>query len=158
MRCCLFALLMIAPWMSGCRPDFKRIADEHVRANLLENEKREAISFFEQQGRLFEVDETGRVDQQIVLPMLRRLNDVAPTEQWVLMKSENENSAMAVLVELPGDAATVDRMAEVVQEADEEFSGFILQQWGHNWLVMSLIDQKSYEILKKSNPNIDKQR
>jgi len=156
-RCYVFAFLLLIP-LGGCRPDFKRIADEHVQANLLESEKREAISFFEQNGRLFEVDETGSIDQEIVLPMLRQLNEVAPTEQWVLLRPDKKSSAIAVLVELPRDANKVDRMAGVVQASDDKFSGFIIQQWGHNWLVMSLIDQKSYEILKKSNPNIDKQR
>jgi hypothetical protein len=34
----------------------------------------------------------------------------------------------------------------------------IAQQWGHQWLLFNLIDQQSYEMLKKSNPRIDDQR
>jgi len=49
-------------------------------------------------------------------------------------------------------------MADSVQEADDKFSGLILQQWGHEFLMIDLIDQESYDILKKSNPDIDNQR
>jgi hypothetical protein len=49
-------------------------------------------------------------------------------------------------------------MADAVPEADDKFSGLILQQWGHEWLMIDLIDQESYEILKKSNPDIDNPR
>ena len=49
-------------------------------------------------------------------------------------------------------------MADAVQEADDKFSGLILQQWGHQWLVIDLIDQQTYETMKKSNPDIDNQR
>ena len=52
----------------------------------------------------------------------------------------------------------VDRMAQVVQEADDQFPGFIVQQWGHEWLAIDFLDQESYEFLKKSNPGMDKQR
>jgi len=74
------------------------------------------------------------------------------------MRPEKRDSAFAVLIELPKDKKLVDRMADAVQEADDKFSGLILQQWGHEFLMIDLIDQQSYEILKKSNPDIDNQR
>jgi hypothetical protein len=49
-------------------------------------------------------------------------------------------------------------MAKVVEEADDRFPGLILQQWGHEWLAINLIDQETYEFLKQSDPEIDKQR
>jgi hypothetical protein len=158
-RWTVLAFLAVTLSLSGCRPDYKRIADEHVEANLLEQyESREAIAFFEERGRLFDADDTTRVDQQVVLPLLKQLNEVAPTQQWALLRPEDQDAAMVVLVELPPDPPTVDRMAEVVQAADDKFSGFIVQQWGHTWLMFNLIDQQAYEFLKKNQPEIDRQR
>jgi hypothetical protein len=148
--------------LCGCQPDLKEFADQHVRASILAgHEKREAISFFEKQGRFFDMDETTNVDRQVVLPLLKRLNEIVSTEQWVVLrKSETKEKDLgfALLVQLPKDAGTIDRMAEAVQEADEKFSGFILQQWGREWLMMNLIDQRTYEALKRADPDIDKQR
>jgi len=157
-RSFVFTCLLLAPCLAGCRPDLKRIADDHVQANILEHEKREAVPFFEEQGRLFDVDGSTNVDQQVVLPMLKQLQDVAATEQWVLLKPDKDDSAIAVLVQLPTDNEIVDRIADVVQAADDKFPGLILQQWGHEWLMMALIDQKAYEFLKKNKPDIEKQR
>lgn len=158
-RSLALASLLLTIGLIGCRPDLKRIADEHVTANLLEShEKRAAIPFFEEQGRLFDKDESTDVDQQVVLRILKQFLELARTEQWVLLHPEAQNRALAVLVALPKDAQTVDRMADIVQAADDTFSGFIVQQWGHDWLMFNLIDQQAYEYLKKNNPNFDKQR
>ena len=92
------------------------------------------------------------------MPLLKRLKELAATEQWVMLRPEKKNSAYAVVIKLPPDPALVDRMADAVQEADDKFSGFILQQWGREWLLIDLIDQQSYEFLKKTNPDIDKRR
>jgi hypothetical protein len=159
MRQLLFLSLAIALCATGCRKDFKAIGDQHVRKDFLDkHEKREALAFFEKNGTYFDMDNTTHVDREIVVPLLKRLHEIAPTEQWVVLKPGRKNSAYALLVQLPRDAHVVDRMADAVQEADDRFSGFILQQWGHEWLLMNLIDQKAYEYLKQDRPNIDKQR
>lgn len=143
----------------GCRRDIPKMADDHVRKNLLaKRDKREAIPFFEEKGSFFDQDSSTSVDKDVLLPLLKRLQEVAPTEQWVMLKPGQTNEAFALLVALPGDSAVVDRMAEAVQESDDKFSGFILQQWGHEWLSIDLVNQETYEFLKKSNPDIDKQR
>lgn len=145
----------------GCGKDYKQIADADVQTRLLDQlEKKEAIPFFEQKGIYYDDDENNKttVDRDIVLPLLRRLKEIADTKQWVILRDDDKNWAHALLIGLPRDAKTVDRMADAVQEADDKFSGFILQQWGHEWLSIILIDKESYEFLKKDDPDIDKQR
>ncbi len=44
------------------------------------------------------------------------------------------------------------------KQADDRCSGFILQQWGQRWLLINLIDKETFEYLKASNPDIEKQR
>jgi hypothetical protein len=155
----VFVGLAIALCASGCQKDLKAMGDQHVRRDMLDkHKKQEALEFFAKNGRFFDTDNTTHVDRDVVVPLLKRLQSIAPTEQWVMLRPERKNSAYAVLVQLPGDAQIQDQMAEAIQQADDNFSGFILQQWGHEWLAMDLIDQKSYEYLKRVRPNIDKQR
>jgi hypothetical protein len=145
---------------AGCgKPDHKQIADDRVRNLLFDKfEKREAIPFFEQQGKFVDIDATTTVDRDVVLPLLKRLSEVQPTEQWVMLKPGQADTAVALLVRLPEDPETEDRMAEVVQQADDQYSGFIIQQWGYEWLGMALVDQTGFEFLKKVNPDVEKQR
>jgi hypothetical protein len=146
---------------AGCggNPDYKRIADDRVQELLFDKyERREAIRFFEESGRFFDADATTSVDRDVVLPLLQRLAEIDRTEQWVMLKPGKTDAALALLVKLPDDPEVVDRMAEVVQEADDGYSGFIIQQWGYDWLQMALVDKAAYEFLKKSNPDVDIQR
>jgi hypothetical protein len=158
-----FTLLVIGLVLcaTGCggKPDYKRIADERVQDLLFDKyDRREAIPFFEESGQFFDTDATTSVDREVVLPLLRRLAEIDRTEQWVMLKPGMTDAALALLVKLPGDPEVVERMAEVVQEADDGYSGFIIQQWGYNWLQMALVDQSAYEFLKKSDPDVDIQR
>ena len=155
--CCVCVGLVLCG--GGCRRDMQEFADQHVRKDMLDkHEKREALSFFEKHGQFYDLNATTHVDQEIVVPLLKRLKEIAPTPQWAVLRPEKANSAYGVLIGLPNDPKTVDKMAEAVQEADDKFSGFILQQWGHEWLLIDLISQQSYEVLKKANPDIDQQR
>ena len=152
--CLGFALLS-----AGCGRDIKQVADRHVDVDMLnKHEKRPAVPFFEKHGQFFDIDKTTNVDQEVVLPLLKRLNELAPTPQWVVMRPEKRDAAYGVVIGLPKDPKLVDRMAEAVQEADDKFDGLILQQWGYEWLLINLIDKQTYETLKKSNPTIDQQR
>jgi hypothetical protein len=156
MLCVSLGLTLCA---GGCGNDIQAIADQHVRADMLDkHDKCEALPFFEQHGQFFDADTTTHVDNEVVVPLLKRLKELAATEQWVVLRPEKKNSAYAVLIKLPSESQLVDRMAEAVQDADDRFSGFILQQWGREWLLIDLIDQQTYEFLKKTNPDIDKQR
>ena len=49
-------------------------------------------------------------------------------------------------------------MSKAVEEADAQFDGMIMQQWGHRWLSIDLIDKESADFFKKANPDFDKQR
>ena len=144
---------------AGCGQDIKDFADSHVQKDMLDkHDKMEAIPFLEGKGTFFDQDRSTHVDREIVLPLLKRLKELTPTEQWAMIRPEKANSAYGMLIELPNDPKMVDQMAEAVQEADDKFSGLILQQWGHKWLLIDLIDKEAYEFLKQNDPDVDKQR
>jgi hypothetical protein len=155
----LTLFLGLSSCLGGCTSDIQEVADRHVQVDLLDkHEKLEAIPFLEKRGRFYDLDDTTHVDREVVLPLLKRLKQLAPTDQWAVLRPEKANSSYGVLIGLPADPTVVDRMAEAVQEADDRFSGFILQQWGHRWLLINLIDEQTFEYLKASNPDLEKQR
>jgi hypothetical protein len=161
MRANVLICLGLAVFAAGCagETDWKEVGDDNVRDGLFTtHERREAIPFFEQNGRYFDIDAETSVDRDVVLPLLKRLNEVAATEQWVCLRPKTDDWAGALVIGLPESQETVEQMAQVVQEADERYSGFIVQQWGHEWLAIDFLDQQTYEFLKKSNPDMDKQR
>jgi hypothetical protein len=155
------AFLGVVVGFAGCsgKPDWKEVGDDNVRDGLFTtHERREAIPFFEQQGRYFDMDDSTTVDRDVVLPLLKRLNEVAPTEQWAVIHPKQDDLAAMLVVALPSDEQTVEEMAKIVEEADANYPGFIVQQWGHEWLAMNFLDKQTYDFLKKSNPEMDKQR
>src|SRR5579872_6498498 len=101
MRRIFFASIGMTVCAVGCGRDFKAIADQHVEQRLFDkHEKREAIRFFEQEkGRFIDVNQTTSVDRDVVLPLLKRLHETVPTEQWAILKSGKTDQALAVLIQ-----------------------------------------------------------
>jgi hypothetical protein len=135
--------------------------EDHPALSWLAHSCCEAVSSgtrFAPCGVAFAFDSTTSVDREVVLPLLKRLQEVYQSEQWVLLRPGNADSAVALFIELPDDEEVVERMAHVVQEADDAYSGFIVQQWGYEWLGIALVDETAYAFLKKVDPNVDKQR
>src|SRR5579871_6644195 len=117
MRVFVVIWLAVLLCITGCGKDYKEIADRRVENRMFAKyERREAIPFFEQKGRYFDMDESTTVDRDVVLPLLKRLNEVEATEQWVVIHPKIDDLAGALLVELPGNAETVEQMAKAVQE------------------------------------------
>ncbi len=152
-------LIPLCFWSVGCSPDIKQVADELVTDDFLKKGTQvAAIPFFEKGGHYFDDDATTKVDREIVLPLLQKLDTVSRTPQWVVPDERDPKRAFAVLIELPNDKSVVDTMAKAVEEADAQFDGMIMQQWGHRWLSIDLIDKESADFFKKANPDFDKQR
>ena len=154
----LLALVLVLGTL-GCRPDYKRTADNMVEENYLKSEQRcTAIPFFEKGGRYFDDDDSTTVDREILLPLLKQLHDLARSQQWVVPHKDDAKRAFAILIELPRDKATLDKMAQTVEKADAQFSGLILQQWGHRWLSLDFVDEEQAEFFKRADPATEHQR
>ena len=156
-------LVLALSSLPGCGRDYKEEADQSVVEDLLgRGQKFEAIAFFEQGGTFYDMEddpqENAKVDQEILLPMLKSLHSAYPTQQWVVPEEGQPKVGFALLIELPSDNQQVDAMARIVEAADAKFDGLILQQWGHRWLSIDLLDKETYEFHKKSDPEIDIQR
>jgi hypothetical protein len=152
-------LIPLCVWSVGCSPDIKQVADAMVTDDFLKKGTQvAAIPFFEQGGRYFDEDASTKVDREIVLPLLQKLYATSHTQQWVVPDERDPKQAFAVLIELPADEAVVDAMAKAVEAADAQFDGMIVQQWGHRWLSIDLMDKETMEFFKKTDPELEKQR
>ena len=106
----------------GCSPDIKQVADEMVTDDFLKKGNQVmAIPFFEKGGHYFDDDASTKVDREIVLPLLQKLDTISHTPQWVVPDERDPKRAFAVLIELPSDNSVVDTMAKAVEEADAKF-------------------------------------
>ena len=152
--------LLATVCISGCGGrDIKQVADQSVETDILAGaQKVDAVDFFEKGGTYYDDEDATGVDREILLPMLKRLLEVFPSEQWVVPREEEPTRAYAVLITLPDDKNVEDAMAKVVEAADDKFDGLILQQWGHRWLSIDFLDAETVEFLKKSDPDLEKQR
>jgi hypothetical protein len=158
-RLSIYCVCMAACVAAGCSTDYQQIGDAQVESVMSGFDgKLEAIPFFEGKGRYFDSDSSTTVDKDVVLPLLKVLKEIAPTEQWVIPQEEDPKTAFAVFVKLPGDVKVASRMADAVEAADDKFPGLILQQWGHEWLSFDLMPEETYKILKAKDPEIDQQR
>src|SRR5262249_32787429 len=135
---------------AGCGRDLKEFADQQVENNLLAtHERREAIPFFENHGRFFDIDETTTVDPDVVLPLLKRLTDVARTEQWAIMRPDEKDWAFALLVNLHRNPQSGEEGGGVVEVAAAGFPGLILKKGGQECFSRDLIKKKTYDLKKK---------
>lgn len=159
-RWILLPLLLMACGCGG--KDYKQIGDKMVTEAFDQHGPRvEAIPFFEKGGRYYDKEDDTRpnfVDREILLPMLKKLQETYRTDQWVIPTKDDPNMAMYVLVALPANKNAEDALAKVVEEYDQKFDGLILQQWGHEWLSIDFMSKESLEFFKKSDPDIEKQR
>lgn len=145
--------------LSGCSSDIKEVADQMVANDYLKSGNHvAAIPFFEGGGHYYDQDDSTHADHDVILPLLKRLHAAQSMNQWVVPDPQQRLRAIAVLIELPKDQAQVDALARIVEQADAQFEGMILQQWGHQWLSIDLIDKASAEFFQQADPNFDKQR
>jgi hypothetical protein len=108
----------------------------------------DAISFLEGGGKYEDFDEASTIDQTCVLPLLKRFRDELSLSPRALL--EDPQLAMAILVEVPEDASRRTRLRKMLQEADESFSGLLMDNWGQKWLSLDFLDDNEVAALKKA--------
>jgi hypothetical protein len=149
--CALLACLM------GCSepPDYESQFDQQVHEDWLATGKMHpAVSFFEQGGHYYAKDEgadTPDLDQDLIVPLLKGLASEFRLPQHVVTQPDNPSYAWAILVELPEEPATRQKLERYLEEADAGFSGMIIQQWGNRWLSLDFLDEDEAALLEEAN-------
>ena len=110
----------------------------------------DAIPFLERGGRYENLGIQGEVpiDQPHVLPLLKRFRDELSLKPVAVL--EGPQFAMAILVEIPKDPARRKRLRETLQQADDAFSGLLMDNWGQKWLSLDFLDEQEVSVLQRS--------
>lgn len=106
----------------------------------------DAIPFFEGGGHYEDYGES--IDQPHVLPLMKRFRDELSLKPMAIL--EDPQLAMAIVIEIPNDAAQRTRMRKMLQEADDAFPGLLMDNWGQKWLSLDFLDDNEVTMLKNS--------
>lgn len=110
----------------------------------------DAIEFLERGGQYenLGIPDEAPVDQDHVLPLLKRIRDeLSLNPVAVLLTPER---AMAILVLNPSAPAKRNRLRDLMQAADDEFPGLLMDNWGEKWLSLDFLDEREVTVLKNS--------
>ena len=121
-----------------------QIADKWIAGRQLHD----AVEYF-QAGGLF-VDsgepEDAPVDQPIVLPLVQKLKGELHLEVYVVLDKSNE--AFALIAKLPEDEAEHQQIRDTLNEANEEFVGTIMHNWGNQWVSIDFLNAMESQFIK----------
>lgn len=108
-------------------------------------ETTDAIAFLEGGGvyesLLTDVD----IDKLNLLPLLRRLRDDFGLAPVALL--DDPEVAFAVIVDIRQLEGPKGDVVDAIEEADDDFSGLILDKWGEQWLTIDMMDETELQPL-----------
>lgn len=144
---CILVLLVTA---AGCGSDFdnKASLDAQIEAEWFENRQlADAVSFFENGGVYEDSGEPGdpAIDQPTVLPLVRQLRDTLELDVQVVIEEPGE--AFALLIAIPKDESKHQQIRDMLNQADEEFFGVVMHNWGHRWISLDFLNELETKML-----------
>jgi hypothetical protein len=141
-------------WLSWPRTDYKAALDEQITERWMPGrEVVDALDFFKQGGVYENRDPEAEIDidREYVIPLLQRLKDefhlnalaiVEPPPPQAPGSEELPKIAMAVVVEAPQDRETRNKVRAAILETADEFPGFAMQNWSHNYVALDFLDEQ----------------
>ncbi len=139
---CLTVVLALTS-IVGCGDDPESELDNLVERVWMEDfPHKDAIEFLEAGGTHYDTryGHHENVDQQYVIPLLKRLSDETNVEPLAFV-DEDLNWAWALIIRLPSDESAHSQIQSLIDAADTEFPGIIETEWGHQTLRLSFVDQ-----------------
>jgi hypothetical protein len=58
-----------------------------------------------------------------------------------ILEKEPPNTAMAIIAEVPPDRETRNKIRATILETVDEFPGFAMQNWSHNYVSLDFLDE-----------------
>lgn len=143
----LFGLVVAAvtAYFAFPRTDYKAQLDHQIEDGWMNGrESVDALKFFENGGIYENRDAPGTtdIDQQYVIPLIKRLRDEHRLEVLVIVHDKLPNTAMAVIAEAPADRASRNKVRQTILEMTDSFPGLVTQNWSHHWVSLDFFDEE----------------
>ena len=122
-------------------PDPKAAIDQSVEEDIVELQERPAVDFLARGGKHYDdADRPGStVDKDVLLPLCQRLASEFKLQPIAIVdESEAGEYIYEIIVKLPGDAVARGEIRAAITQADADFQGRIVTEWGHKWLAFTL--------------------
>lgn len=100
----------------------------------------DGLEFFRRGGRYCDFPEFAPYDQPYVLPLLERLSARFSFKWTVVAERHDLDSALSVYARIPDELNPRDIQSALSEEqANPNFKGDILQQWGHRYISLDFL-------------------
>lgn len=145
-------LLLLSTGCGEPTPDLQEYVDQRIEDEWIEDGASvDAMQFFAEGGHYYnhpDFPDATPLDEPHIVPLLVKLRDDFELEPLVIL-SEEPNVAYAVVMKLPEQGSQRRQAIEDwLNEADAQFPGMILQEWGYNWLSLDFLDEDEAEVVR----------
>lgn len=137
-------LAAVLVYLSWPRIDYKAELDRQITEGWMAGrEVVDALEFFEKGGVYENREMAGAydIDQKYVIPLIKRLKEEHHLNVLAILEKEPPNTAMAIIAEVPPDRETRNKIRATILETVDEFPGFAMQNWSHNYVSLDFLDE-----------------
>jgi len=111
----------------------------------------DAGPFFEEGGHYYdhpEMEDRPQLDEQHIIPLLTELREEFDLPQYVVLDDQTPGVAWAVVMKLPPGSGARQALHEFLDNADKQFPGMILQEWGQEWLSIDFLNEEEEKFVR----------
>lgn len=109
-----------------------------------------ATEFFAGGGIYESADASRSIDQQLLVPLIERLEQEHRLEFEVIVEPSQPQLASALIAQIPTERDSRNAIRSAILQASEQFPGFLHQYWGHHWLSLDYFDEQELPALERA--------
>lgn len=144
---CWFVVSIV---LAGCGDDRQPPElsfDQQVEQQWMEGRERvDAVEYLESGGIYENTSSDLKIDQEHLLPLLKKLQDDFGLTVEALLDPDNKQIAFAIVVDVSDRASHPDIVA-AIEEAERDLPGLVQDYWGDHWLSIDIMDDFETKML-----------
>lgn len=144
-------------WWRAHRPlDYRPVTDARVSQIHADSTLKDGIEFLQQGGAYADRDPSQKgLDEQLVLPLLERLRSELGHRPQAVLMDDDPTIAGLMTLRLPNNPEQVEKLKQFFSEADAEFDGVILHQYGHHWMHFDFVSAENAAVMEIDNWEVE---
>ena len=111
----------------------------------------DAGPFFAKGGHYYDhpdMEDRPKLDEPHIIPLLTKLREEFDLPQYVILDEQSPGVAWAVVMKLPPGNGARQAIREFLDNADKDFPGMILQEWGEDWLSIDFLNEEEEKFVR----------